>query len=49
MFEAAVHKFVKSVGEESLLPVPSLDEAVDFFKMMFIHKVHDVFSCIIQQ
>lgn len=27
MFEAAVHKFVKSVGEESLLPVPSLDEA----------------------
>ncbi|XP_013387688.1 pejvakin-like [Lingula anatina] len=27
MFEAAVTKFVKSVGQGSLLPVPSLDEA----------------------
>ena len=27
MFEAAVSKFVKSVGEESLIAVPSLDQA----------------------
>ncbi len=27
MFEAAVAKFVKTVGKESLVAVPSLDEA----------------------
>ena len=27
MFEAAVSKFVKTVGKESLIPVPNLDEA----------------------
>ena len=27
MFEAAISKFVKTVGHESLLPVPNLDQA----------------------